>query len=162
VTEHVLAKEQMVSIYQMHGRAEFERDVNKAMESVADTPVYEWPCLNLRIAGRAAVREYYSRVISRAIKAHVLSQRTLATGDDVLIAEYVLNITRSNDVPIHVGLVCVVTFKGGKIQAERVYSHPAYTELLRGALGNDFESVPGVSQIDYGKIAAEECRNLGW
>jgi ketosteroid isomerase-like protein len=162
MTERALSREQMVSIYQMHGRAEFERNVDKAMESVAANPVYEWPCLNLRIAGRPAVREYYSRVINKAIKAHVLSQRTLATGDGVLTAEYVLNITRPSDAPIRAGLVCVVTFDDGKIQAERVYSHPTYTELLRGAIGADFESVPGVSQIDYGKIVAEECRNLGW
>jgi ketosteroid isomerase-like protein len=147
-----LSREQMLSIYREHAKAEFAQDLDKTMSSVADDPVFEWPALNLRFTGRGAVREMYSRILSRAIHAHVLSQRAFASGDNLLIGEYVLSINGAAGKVTRIGLVALIGFEGEKIKFERTYTHPAYSALLRAALGENIDAYPGVSQIEYDSV----------
>jgi ketosteroid isomerase-like protein len=152
MTQSLLSRDKMLTIYREHAKAEFAQDLDKTMSSVSSDPVFEWPALNLRLTGRAAVREMYSRILSRAIHAHVLSQRAFASGDNLLIAEYVLSINGADSKVTRIGLVALIGFEGDKIKFERTYTHPTYTALLRAALGEDFDAYPGVSQIEYESV----------
>ena len=60
-----------------------------------------------------------------------------------------------------IGLVALVGFEGEKIKFERTYTHPTYTALLRAALGEDFNTYPGVSQIEYESVL-EACVPPPW
>jgi ketosteroid isomerase-like protein len=155
VPESSLNRDEMVALYCEHAKAEFAKDLDGTMSSVAENPIFEWPALNLRLTGRAAVREMYSRILSRAVHTHVLSQRAFASGDKVLIAEYVLNVTEAGGKVTRHGMTAVIGFEGRKVKYERTYSHPSYTSLLSAALGEDFPNYPGVSQIEYESTLAD-------
>jgi SnoaL-like domain len=138
---------EMLAVFRKHAGAEFAQDLDKTMEFVAENPAFEWPALNLRIEGRKAVREMYSRLLSRAVDRHVLYQRAFAAGEDVLMTEYVLSVSNPDGTATRIGLMALIEFDGDKIKSERTYTHPAYTPLLREALGTGFDTYPGVSPI---------------
>jgi ketosteroid isomerase-like protein len=150
-----LSADEMLAVFMVHATAEFAGDVDTTMETVAEHPVFEWAPLNLRIEGRDAVREMYSRVMSRTVHKHILSQRALAFGENVITVEYVLTVREPDKEDVHTAVMTVLGFEGDKIWAERTYTHPAFAEHLREGLGEDFDSFPGVSQLEYGSVLSQ-------
>ena len=156
-----LSGEQLLAIYHEHAAAEFAQDIERTMQTVADHPIFEWPALNLRIEGRDAVRKMYSEILSRTVHTHVLSERAAATGENVVVAEYVLSVHHDDGSVTSTGVIAVLEFQGDKIWSERTYTHPDFTELLRKGLGEDFENFPGVTQLDYNSLLAQ-CTPVSW
>jgi ketosteroid isomerase-like protein len=156
VKKQQLSGEEMLAAYSEHARAEFAKDLDRTMDFVSDDPVFEWPGLNLRVAGRDAVRHMYSLLLSNHVHTHSLSQRAVAVGEGVIMVEYVVTYQDSAGVEGNTAVMALVGFEGGKIHQERTYSHPAFTALVDNTLGGeDFRRYPGVSELEYDSALAE-------
>ncbi|PXY23398.1 hypothetical protein BAY59_27365 [Prauserella coralliicola] len=146
-----LTPEQMLAHFNVHAEAEFNGDIDTTMATVADDPVFEWPCMDLQVVGRDAVREVYLRMF-RGVIPKMLNggRRMFGFGDNTLWGESIFGLEEEDGVVRKHSVLTVAKFETDptKIKGEYSYGSPGFLKLVRTALGDDIMDVPGVGPLD--------------
>jgi hypothetical protein len=136
----------MLRLFRQHGAAESAYDLRRTMDTVGPEPVWECYPQGLRIVGRAAVSELYSRIFSGFLPLMASSSDlTVAYGECHIVLEH--RYRWHGDLPDEpdVRSVTVMTFEDGLVQSERIYMDHRMAASISDALGADFASLPGVA-----------------
>lgn len=125
-----------------HGLMELEQDLDGTMATVVADPHYELVNVGWRVDGREAVRELYRRMYA--------GPQPLSTEGTVLGASpnsLCYQVSVEFEPAVVSRDLTVLTFEGDLVASEVFYTDPSFTKVMREALGDDFEDVPGVSKI---------------
>jgi len=146
--------QEMLDIDMKYAACFYNRDFDGMEKLLVDSPDFEMQPLGLRIQGMKAYKER-----SRRLQRPILGQlnphsgaanqvfRSLAFGKDVMIIEWSADHTLPDGSRKRCYTIAVIQYAGDKIVGERVYTCENAAELRRHALGPDFLSVEGVSQL---------------
>jgi hypothetical protein len=153
------SRELLLKLFFAHGAAELACDVEGVMNTLCDNPVYEYfPC-GLRVEGRDAVREFYSRVLPRTIGSIRIGRNSgnhgdLDTPDDVLwmgphsmVTRDDLFVTGNDGVERDIRSIAIFTLAGKRLLGESIYTTAEGGRRMMEMLGEDFLKLPGVSLI---------------
>lgn len=136
------------TLFERHERAEYEMDFPALMATISENPDYEAPALGLRVSGRDAVRELYSRILPRGAKRNIWAEKRIhATDGHTLSREahvffdwhgerrtghYMFQISYNDD---------------DLITSERMYMDTVFAARFVEDLGPDFPDYPGVTVL---------------
>jgi hypothetical protein len=145
-----LTKKEMEEVLLAHEIAELEQDVEATMATLAPNPHYELAFVGLAVDGEDAVRETYNRILFGNEGRDVAAERRVhAVAENTLLREaYMTYNTRAGERVNGLYLV-VMSFdpETKLISGERMYTDPVFGQMMTEQLGEDFESLPGVTRI---------------
>lgn len=158
----------MVELYSQYARCWVDGDVDRMLDLLVDAPLFEQYPQRIRIAGRDAARARAERLLPLVAQldpratdqAHETG--SIAFGEDVLAYEFSDVLALADGTRKRCHLAMVVTFSGDKIAGERVYTDRRLSGLVDEALGEDFFSLLGVTEvgIEGGRIP-EDRQEIG-
>jgi ketosteroid isomerase-like protein len=141
------SQREMEELIYEHMRAEQARDLDRVMATLCPDPVFEIHPLGIRIEGWDAVAEKYRRTMS-GIWADVLEDTVVGIwrSNDSVVMQDVARCTLSNGKEGTLHALTIFDFQGDRLKGERVYLGALALEMMKRALGSDFNSVQGVTQ----------------
>jgi hypothetical protein len=168
-----LTLERMQELLGIHGEYERRNDIDGVMSTLVDNPIFEFHPQNIRVQGRTAVREMYTRLCNTILPHFATDNQARKTGsadqfgskgslmfalaadttgkflpDDESRMFFELDIAYSP----HRGpaarhrIFQIVTFRGELMVGERTYTDADCAALFDAALGVDFFLLPGVGK----------------
>lgn len=166
-----LTLERMQDLLQIHTEYERVNDVDGVMSTLVDDPIFEFHPQNVRIQGRAAVREMYTRLCNTILPQFATNDRVrranspdqfggqggsmivlaadttgkfLPEGQSRLFLELELGFTPKTGPVQRFRMFQIVTFQGELMIGERTYQDVDCAALFDHALGADFFRMPGI------------------
>jgi len=162
----------MQELLGIHGEFERVNDIEGVMSTLVDNPVFEFHPQNIRVEGRAAVREMYTRLCNTILPQFATDDRRrkatsadefggqgarmMALAADMtgkflpenqsrMFFELEMNYTPDSGPTRRFRFFQIVTFEGEKMVGERTYNDAECAALFDAALGADFFTLPGVT-----------------
>jgi hypothetical protein len=141
----------MQEAFNRHLMFEFNRDLDGTISTMSAEPFYEVFPMNLRMDGRAPVREWYRRMFEKVIPCIVdiekVEERSLGFGPSHLAIEQSTVMRLPDGEVAMCNAITVVFFADDVVAGEHLYLDEGYRRVFADALGDDFASFPGVSSI---------------
>ena len=168
-----LSLERMQELMGAHGEYERLNDIDGVMSTLVEDPVFEFHPQNIRVQGRAAVREMYTRLCRTILRQFATNNETRKAtaldrfgGQDshmiALVADTTGKFLPENQSRMFIELelgytpehgpterfrICqIVTFEGERMVGERTYTDSECAVLFDEVLGPDFLHLPGVTR----------------
>jgi hypothetical protein len=145
-----------LAMVRKHMDAEIRQDIEGVMATLVDNPYYEIHPLGLRISGKEAVREMYRKLLPGSFTYIVQSRAmTFNTGDPnhvwlgpdgVVIREF-CTVQPPTGPSFEISEMAIFSFDGPLLKGEQFYCNAPLAGLFKGALGADFEALPGVERM---------------
>lgn len=145
-----LTKKEMEAILLQHEIAELEEDIDATMATLAPNPHYELVTLGYAFDGEEAVREAYKRILPYNKNRNVAAEmRVHAVAKNTLIREAYVSFNTSSGERVTGQYLVVMSFDpvAKLISGERMYMDPLFAAMMTENIGDDFESLPGVSKL---------------
>ena len=153
-------RELLLKLFFAHGAAELANDVDGVMATLCDNPIYEYFPSGLRIEGRDAVREFYSRCLPATIGHIRIGKNSgnlgdLDTPDDVLwmgpnsmITRDDIFCTGEDGIERDIRSMAIFTLEGKRLLGETIFTTAEGGRRMLELLGADFVNMLGVSSIN--------------
>jgi hypothetical protein len=141
-----MTHEQMIALMATHDAAEARGDIEATMATVSANPCWELHPLGYVISTRAAVAEFYRRVLP-SVKDIVsaLKKKNLWFNDDGYAVEFELAMVDQSAAPFVSRIITAFEFENGLLKAERAFLGTKHAKIMQEALRPDFLRVPGVT-----------------
>lgn len=133
-----------------HVEPELAQDLGGTLATVADDPVWEFYPLGVRVSGRDAIRELYTRLIPAfGVLKGEDQPRPACFSDTTMIVEQTLSAPGSDGSTQYMPVIVAMEIAGdGRMKSERVYCSQQLADWFQdNVLGPDFLDLPGVSRI---------------
>lgn len=155
-----LTKDEMLDILLAHEKAELEYDLDATMATLVRNPHYELAFLGLAVDGWDTVRKLYERLIVPGARARNFQAvaRVIAVDTNTLVREAHVSFDNAEGKRVTGLYMVVMEFDPElkKIRGERMYTDPAFGQMMGSLFGEDFASLPGVSKISDTSPIIEE------
>lgn len=146
-----LTRDEMNAIILEHEIAELEYDLDRTMATLVPNPHYEIASLGFAVDGWDAIRRTYERLLrwggeGRNIQAVA---RVIGEAENTLMREAHVSWDKEDGTRITGLYMVVMEFDPDlkKIRGERMYTDTTFGAFLAEILGEDFATLPGVSEI---------------
>ena len=142
--------DEMENAFFKHEEFELAYDLEGTMTTLIDVPRYELPVLGLRIEGKKAATELYTRMLVGGEKRAMWAEKRFshATAPNVLVREAYVWFNTNDGERGKGQYIVVIAFEDGKIAGERMYFDEAYAKVMAEEIGDDFIDFPGVSRLE--------------
>jgi hypothetical protein len=149
-TKPALTVEEMLAITGAHLEAEGRIDVDATLDTMAENPWWEMCTLGVRVEGREAIREWYSRVLPGVMALLTdVRERVMTFGENYLVVEHLIDVNFPDGTNRTCPHIATFYFEDGKLLGERAYTDVHLAQVWSDVLGPEFMSLPGVSRA-YG------------
>lgn len=153
--KHMLP-EGILELVRAHVRGEAEQDVDAILATLCDSPHYEIHPAGFILTTRDAIREWYVRMLPlfeeliphKASATYEQGDRTKFIGPmGIMTMDYATHRDESGrETEIKSTAFFEPDPESGLLKGEHIFTNEATTALFLKKLGDDFESVPGVSR----------------
>ena len=142
--------EARMAVIAEHIRCELSHDLDGALATMADEPVYEFYPYRLRISGEVAVTEMWKRLlaippVARVDRDNVVKQ--IFVKDDAVLMVQDMEFTTETGEKRHARPIAIYYFADGKIDKETAYFDREGMRYMDVLLDEEFRSLPGVEEI---------------
>ena len=151
-------KELLTKLFFAHAAAEKAHDIDGILDTLCENPLYEIFPAGLRLQGKPAVRAFYEKVLP-ALSVNVPSAsgifgdfenspvEVLWVGTDSIVSRDDFTHVGEDGVVRDFRHMTLMSLSGDLLLGEMIFTTSTGGEVVLGALGEEFLSLPGVSRI---------------
>ena len=151
-----LTADRMLAIIDEHGDAEQARDFDRAWETLADEPFYQFFPYRLRLSGREAITELWSRIFAESgwIRCFSADARVPGVGamhrhlsEDAVVDLMVSAFFDEGGVRRDSSYIVRYAFDDGGLKSESLWLDSSLLPYFDRVFDASFRAIPGVEEI---------------
>lgn len=151
-----LTHDEMRALTDLHGNCEVTRDFEGALATMTDAPFYEFFPYRLRVSGRDAIIEFWSRIFTAsgpirpfdmAARVPEALRRFEYLRDDSLVNVSFGAFLDEDGVQHGTSHITRFEFDGDKISSESLWIDGSYAVYFDRIFDESFRALPGVEEI---------------